>query len=916
MKVRRIVTALLLAFAPLVVSAQSAIAGVGLYGTTPTAMLNGGAGYGATAYAPASMTLYGYNPSGLTPKLATYTSGITATGSAAQTCTLTFTGGTTQAVGTVKLSTTNTVATGSVVTFSTVGTGYIAPPVTATASNGIATCSGTVVVATALGAYAPFAVDASGNLVISGGGSGTVNSGTAGQIAHYGSTGTAVSGTNALDNGTTATTQSAGDNSTKVATTAYVAAPGAIAPTSVTASGTVSAPTMVLNGNDLGTTLAGKASSSASTTVNGTPCTLGGSCTPSAVTLSTSGTSGPATLVGGVLNVPQYAGAVFRSYYVDAVLGLDSNDGLTIATAFQTISKLLTADALAPATNWYFVRSTSGNTTPRVWRLTSQLVIPRSNMTIAAAGSGPADTTTTPPLLDGTAIISSGSWSLYSGGCYQTTITHDIVDSNGWVNAYENGIVLQRVASAAACGTTANSMFVSSDSASSATLYVNPLGSTNPTTDGQLYEYTAVSIPLTGMTVTNITFDGLWTRGNWDQSGSTQLSDNSLVRNGLFTDGSKHNMIVGGSSTVEDSVGHNAYYNLPSSVFVASCQDCAGGTVEFLRDTATQDSNLPSFPGAGGFYAHSATAQDFASLIYDTDVSQGMPGGSFGGLAQNIVITNSTGDGAPGLGGLQSTTISNTTINTTASRAAAGNTPILRIAHSTLITSDGFGDGAYGVYWTPSGAGTLSITDSTIGSGYIPLIVSGTVTSFTNLRNTFIAGSGGYAEMIIPAPTSWTNDFNTYFNLSFIQVGGTAYQFLQTQTPNYLTSFPANDVNSLFYYWGNSRPLLYQTASIGGSSVAAGACTSGNVTLGGNWQYGNGPFSIPALTVTPAGQYPGTNVPGPYFSVSSTITIPSGGYGAPAPNQAIVWVCNNDSVNAHTPNAAVYNVQVNQTGKP
>ena len=231
---------------------------------TPTAMLNGGAGYGSIQYAPASMTLYGYNPSGLTPKLATYTSGITATGSAAQTCTLTFTGGTTQAVGTVKLSATNAVAAGSVVTFSTVGTGYIAPPIAAAASNGTATCSGTVVVATALGAYAPFAVDASGNLVVSSATGTVTTSGSpvSGNIAAFSSstaitaataaqivaaisttavanataatTAANLSGTPALPNGTTATTQTAGDNSTKIATTAYVTSPGAITPTSVT----------------------------------------------------------------------------------------------------------------------------------------------------------------------------------------------------------------------------------------------------------------------------------------------------------------------------------------------------------------------------------------------------------------------------------------------------------------------------------------------------------------------------------------------------------------------------------------------------------------------------------------------------------------------------------------------------------
>lgn len=53
-------------------------------------------------------------------------------------------------------------------------------------------------------------------------GSGTVNSGTTGQLAYYASNGTTLSGTTALPNGTTSTTQSPGDNSTKVATTGYV----------------------------------------------------------------------------------------------------------------------------------------------------------------------------------------------------------------------------------------------------------------------------------------------------------------------------------------------------------------------------------------------------------------------------------------------------------------------------------------------------------------------------------------------------------------------------------------------------------------------------------------------------------------------------------------------------------------------
>jgi len=62
----------------------------------------------------------------------------------------------------------------------------------------------------------------SGDLSISGGGSGAVNSGTSNQIAYYASSGTTVSGTNALPSSTTATTQAIGDASTKIATDEFV----------------------------------------------------------------------------------------------------------------------------------------------------------------------------------------------------------------------------------------------------------------------------------------------------------------------------------------------------------------------------------------------------------------------------------------------------------------------------------------------------------------------------------------------------------------------------------------------------------------------------------------------------------------------------------------------------------------------
>ena len=81
----------------------------------------------------------------------TYTSGITATGTIGQTCSLaTFNGAGTLAAATVALTGTNTIAGGTALVVTAAGSGYTSAPTSATATNGTATCSGTAVVATSI----------------------------------------------------------------------------------------------------------------------------------------------------------------------------------------------------------------------------------------------------------------------------------------------------------------------------------------------------------------------------------------------------------------------------------------------------------------------------------------------------------------------------------------------------------------------------------------------------------------------------------------------------------------------------------------------------------------------------------------------------------------------------------------------
>lgn len=146
-------------------SAQAPLLGVGYYGVQPK-QLSTASGNNAAVQAPPSSTLYGYNASGLAPGSAVYASGVVAVGARGSSCTVSFNSGspTVAATGLLVLTGVNAVAGGSSIGLTNVGTGYASAPATAVAGNGTATCSGTLQVITALGAYAPLTVDSQGNL--------------------------------------------------------------------------------------------------------------------------------------------------------------------------------------------------------------------------------------------------------------------------------------------------------------------------------------------------------------------------------------------------------------------------------------------------------------------------------------------------------------------------------------------------------------------------------------------------------------------------------------------------------------------------------------------------------------------------------------------------------------------------------
>ena len=157
---------------------------------------------GAPISQPSNTQAIGYNATGV--QWGQYTSGITATGTAGQTCLLTSFNNSSTATATIYLTGVNTIDKNTPLKITAAGTGATSAPTSATAGSGTATCSGTATILTALGAFVPIAVDANGNLSSGGGTTPTPFPGPVCRVTDYGAIGditcTGTSATSACTN--------------------------------------------------------------------------------------------------------------------------------------------------------------------------------------------------------------------------------------------------------------------------------------------------------------------------------------------------------------------------------------------------------------------------------------------------------------------------------------------------------------------------------------------------------------------------------------------------------------------------------------------------------------------------------------------------------------------------------------------
>lgn len=339
--------------------------------------------------------------------------------------------------------------------------------------------------------------------------------------------------------------------------------------------------------------------------------------------------NGAFRITGGLVFVPDI--------FIDSVSGNDSNDGLTLGAAKQTISSVTITTGLKIG----LVRGS-------YWR--EQLGIENGaiNNVQVRAVDRPGDPTARMPILDGADVASSGGWTPHAtlANIYQRSWTHDVA-SDQLISLWEDGARLRWVASEAALDAAASGYYVPSTGAgSSTTIYYKATGAGDPASNGKVVEISKRHFGLvdgrasSGWKVYNIhTRRSLKTDGSLGMFGA-----NTYTKSCLAEDGTRHNFIVC-EGIVEDTICWKTDWQdrvSGNTMFIAAANPASGKTCTFRRCIAIGEPSkvTDSTFSINGFHAHGSAANDKYAAINLIDCSaQGCDVGFLGGVTQVFTTT-------------------------------------------------------------------------------------------------------------------------------------------------------------------------------------------------------------------------------------------------------------------------------------
>lgn len=484
-------------------------------------------------------------------------------------------------------------------------------------------------------------------------------------------------------------------------------------------------------------------------------------------------------------------------WHVDSVSGNDNNTGKSPAQAFATIAKLEEQTITAG--------QRIGLARGSVWR--EQMDISAADITIEAYGTGNR------PILDAANVVAAGSWTKTGGqtNVYQATVTPEWGSANH-LGFWEDGAYLTKATSLANCDATPASYFPSAASGE-ITLYVHPTGSSNPTSDGKVYEYSHRQHGLNSYDALRLTVRSVHTKHNLQNGGSLRLGQYAHAIDCHATSNGTYGVYMRTGSRLTNCTVTDVYNSGATSVLVHPNDNTPAGEGIIISGCTLGMSSqtIPSWGNSVGYTSHYNTSGDFGTARIEnttfTNLSYGINSPRHTSTIQIVNCTwtdckfNLISPSEPPSSGSGFTVLvdGGSWISNVIDQRAfyADYTPsAITIQNLTLTTNQRTDIG----YIAVRAAATVTVQDCNFinsfnQNGRTPIYCNNAGANLTLQRNTYSGAQNWtnlYSFTAGAAGMTWASDNNTFGPNFAMSILGTAYSVFAT----YQAAVTPRDANS------------------------------------------------------------------------------------------------------------------------
>lgn len=286
--------------------------------------------------------------------------------------------------------------------------------------------------------------------------------------------------------------------------------------------------------------------------------------------------------------------------YVDSVSGNNANSGTSPSQAKKDLSAIGTISA----------GMSIGLAKGSYWR--EKLTISVDNVTVKSYGSGDR------PVLDCADVVPNANFTKTGGytNIYQVSLAVDPDPlAAEWPGIWINGVRATFSASLAALDTAPGTFYYSAATdLTTIVLYVNSIGSTNPISDGKLYEASIRRSGINSFDGQYVVIDGIEGRRNYSSYGSLTVGRYGIIKNCVAREGNTHNIYMRAFSNAYDCATIDAYNHTTSPTQWIVHENVVPGADATATLTRCSASCETYTSGMIGFYNHKGSGPDWLSI--------------------------------------------------------------------------------------------------------------------------------------------------------------------------------------------------------------------------------------------------------------------------------------------------------------